>query len=383
MPTEHQIENISKLLLEYSAGNYSYKGVIGEERNEIDMIISGINMLGEELESSNVSKEYFTSIFNAVSDLIVVISATGESLDANESYKRFFELDDDVTNSIDHLFEYSAVKLKDVKLRLEQSHIPFQFEFRYDKKDKIHYFKTTVSKIVNRFDEFKGFLVNLRDISAERENENEILKAIFTTQQNEQKRVADDLHDSLGQELSVTKLMLSHLKKEVSQEKRALELVETCNEIMEQSIAHLREICFNLMPGILMRGGLILALKDLLKRLENQNDFETILDVDKSFPKLTPDLEIALYRISQEFVNNMIKHSNANQIKIRLQIIDPKNICFELSENGQGFDMKKLEKIGENRGYANLLSKTKAFNGELQYKSKIGSGTSIKINFPI
>ncbi|MEZ4922912.1 MAG: ATP-binding protein [Crocinitomicaceae bacterium] len=86
----------------------------------------------------------------------------------------------------------------------------------------------------------------------------------------------------------------------------------------------------------------------------------------------------------QEFISNMIKHSSATELTIELNINDNNNtIELLLSENGQGFDIKKLNRLGENRGYENLKSKTKAFNGTLNISSEIGMGTTVKVKFPI
>ena len=383
MSDQDQIDSISQLLLEYSAGNYAYKAPIGEDLNDLDMIVSGINMLGEELESSNVSMEYFSSIFNAVSDLVVIVSAKGNAGDVNSAFRNFFmETNETPTEIVQQILESQGMKMAAIEKKLKEEGSSYQFDYKSFKSEEQFVFRTTFSKIIDRFGEFKGFLINLRDITAERKNENEILKAIFTAQQNEQKRVADDLHDSLGQELSVTKLMLSHLRKEVGDHKRSLELVETCNEIMEQSIAHLREICFNLMPGILTRGGLPMALHDLVVRLKNQGEFKVDLSVDE-VKDIDPELKIAIYRIAQEFINNMIKHSNANELQVHLKMEGSKCLNLFMKENGQGFDLKKLEKVGENRGFSNLRSKTQAFNGELEYLSEVGKGTSIRLKFPV
>lgn len=382
MSDKDQINRISELLLEYSAGNYSFKAEIGEDLNELDMIISGINMLGEELESSNVSTEYFSSIFNAVSDLVIIIDKNDEVKDANEAFSKFFSSKDfNYKETLDAVLENSGNSLKSIKAKLENKRL-YQFE-TWLRNDHVRIdVVALVSKIINRFDEFEGYLFSFRDVSAEKESEKAVLKAIFITQQNEQKRVADDLHDSLGQELSMTKLMLSHLKKEVGEEEKALKLVNTCSEIMEGSIKHLREICFNLMPGVLNRGGLGIALKDLVSRLERQNDFKTIIALP-DIPRIDPELEVAIYRIAQEFINNMIKHSNADELELTLDFKENESIKIHLKDNGQGFNMQELEKVGENRGYSNLKSKTQAFNGELVYKSEIGKGTFIILDFPL
>ena len=80
-----QEEELSNLLIEYSAGNYSVKGKLSENNDEVDMIIAGINMLGEELEETNVDKEYFLSIYNAVTDLILITNIDGTIQDINNS----------------------------------------------------------------------------------------------------------------------------------------------------------------------------------------------------------------------------------------------------------------------------------------------------------
>ena len=196
--------------------------------------------------------------------------------------------------------------------------------------------------------------------------------------------MADDLHDSIGQELSMTKLMISNLKNLCKDDKQKLELIETSTEILDSSIRELREICFNLMPGVLSKGGLELAVQDLIAKLEMSQNMEVNCNKNQDIPRLDPDLEVVIYRIIQEFINNMIKHAEATKLNIAV-FVDTENnrISVNMQDNGKGFDLKKLNKVGENRGYENLKSKVKAFNGELQMNSKIGTGTMTKVEFPI
>ncbi|MFT4601884.1 MAG: signal transduction histidine kinase [Arenicella sp.] len=382
-----KIDKISELLLEYSAGNYSFAGDISESLDEYDMIISGINMLGEELLSTNVSKDYFSSIFNAVTDLVMILNAEGQIIDHNEAVTHTLHkengqfngtsLNDYVTSEEDIFKDISAALHTNIKsVLLEQTLIGTG-------KEIIHG-QFTCSKIIDRFDEFKGYLISVKDITDQIDNEANILKAVFTAEQSEQKRVADDLHDSLGQELSMTKLMISNLKRHSGENPKSMELISTCTEILDGSIKHLREICFNLMPGVLTRGGLNMAISELLKKLGAQEQFDTEFEKNPNFKRLDGNLEIVMYRITQEFINNSIKHANASLIKVELGYHESENeVSLLLSDNGNGFDMKKLTKIGENRGYQNLITKVKAFKGVAQMNSEIGKGTTTFVKFPI
>ena len=386
MPKD-QIEEISELLVEYSKGNYKFQGNISDEVNELDMIISGINMLGEELQSTNVSKNYFLSIFNAVNDLIVILDGKGRLIDYNKALVETLGLDKNKIkgNKLNQIITTNSLLFDEIKKSLNGSvkSILIEDQIIKSNNDIIHG-QFTCSKILDRFDNFKGYLLSIKDVTDHKKNEQLILKTILSTQQREHKRVADDLHDSLGQELSMTKLMISNLRKLNGDNPKSLELINTCTEILDCSIQHLREICFNLMPSVLSRGGLNMAISDLVKKLAIQDKVKPTFDKNPKINRLDSDLEIVIYRITQEFINNMIKHSNATELLIQLGHQEKENtVTILLKENGQGFDMKKLKNIGENRGYQNLQTKVKAFNGKLVMNSIKGEGTTTFIKFPI
>ena len=384
--TQKKIDEISNLLLEYSAGNYTYQGSISEDVDEFDMIISGINMLGEELLSTNIDKDYFLSIFNAVTDLVLIVDSKGKISDFNNSVLDTLAIKEGDLKSMnfDQLFFESGV-FKGIKSALSGDIKSVLLEKDIKKTDHSKIIgQLTCSKIMDRFDEFKGYLVSIKDVTLQKEHETYTLKAIFSAQQSEQKRMADDLHDSLGQELSMTKLMISNLKRLTSDNPKALELIQTCTDILDSSIKHFREICFNLMLGVLTRGGINMAISELSRKLEVQDKFKVTFTPNPQIERIDADLEIVIYRIIQEFINNMIKHSSATELLIELTIHQPENaVSVLLKENGQGFDLKKLDKIGENRGYQNLKTKVKAFKGELLLNSSPGKGTSTFVKFPI
>ncbi|UKN01152.1 histidine kinase [Paracrocinitomix mangrovi] len=379
-----QIDEISKLLVEYSAGNYDYKGPISDDLNELDMIISGINILGEELESANVSRDYFSSIFNAVTDLVMILDEEGRLTDINIAVELTLGISIENSSYLFDDFIQEENIFKKIKSQLEAGENGVLIETVVKGKRKNIIGQLTCSKILDRYDHFKGYLVSIKDITEQKERENLILKTIFQTQQAEHKRIADDLHDSLGQELSMTKLMISNLKKQIDNPEKSQEIMATCMEILDGSIKHLREISFNLMPSVLTRGGLNMAIADMVGKLKVHDNLEVIFSKNDEVKRFEGDLEIVIYRIAQEFVNNMIKHANATKLWIELNLIDNgKKVSLLLKDNGVGFDTAKLDVIRENRGYNNLKTKVKAFNGELIIESKIGKGTSTHVIFPV
>ncbi len=380
-----QIDEISDLLLSYSAGDYHVKGEISENFDEIDMIISGINMLGEELRSTNVSKEYFSSIFNTVTDLVMVVNDEGILLDVNQAVVNLSNYDQETLldnfylkqlgNPVIDLFKKIKRNLKEQK-----SNYIFESELLTQKKEII-FGLFTCSKIFDRFDKFIGYLVSVKDITAQKENEKLILKTIISTQSTEQRRVADDLHDSLGQELSMAQLMLSNLNRFQNEDQEYYNLIELCNEILETSIRHLREICFDLMPNVLVKGGIELAIETLVGKLKNLDKINVNFVSTEKFPRLSSELEIVIYRIVQEFINNMIKHAKAENLNINL-IEHDKSVEIILAEDGVGFDLEKLNNIGDNRGISNIRTKVLAYNGKYDLRSKIGKGTELLVEFP-
>lgn len=380
-----QIDEISNLLLSYSAGDYHVKGEISDNFDEIDMIISGINMLGEELRSTNVSKEYFSSIFNTVTDLVMICDDEARLVDVNKAVvdNTGYTEEELLEGSLmDLLSDPKSTLFKRIKrnLTMEKNNFIVESEIK-TVSGEIIYGLFTCSMIFDRFDKFNGYLISVKDITAQKENEKLILKTIISTQSAEQRRVADDLHDSLGQELSMAQLMLSNFSRFKVEDEEYYNLIELCNDILDNSIKRLREICFDLMPNVLVKGGLELAIETLVGKLQNLDKIKVDFVSTENFPRLFSELEIVIYRIIQEFINNMIKHSSADQLHIKL-IEHDKSVEITLTENGQGFDLKKLNKVRENRGISNIKTKVLAYNGQYDLKSEPGKGTELWVEFP-
>jgi PAS domain S-box-containing protein len=379
-----QEEELSNLLIEYAAGNYTVKGKLSEKQDEVDMIIQGINMLGEELMATNVSKDYFLSIYNAVTELIIILDNNQNISDINSSVCSLFniELNEVIGKSIYHIIGDKKSTFSKFERIKDSSINSYTFEAEIDYNNIKIIGLLTSSKIIDRVNNKQGFLIKIKDITQAKKTEQRIIQTIIRTE-NEQKRMADDLHDSLAQEVAMAKLMVTNL--EVYGEKNDQnfnKLIQTSKHILDEAITHIREICYNLMPSVLIKGNIEIALSEFVKKLNSQNIIRFHYKSEGNFDNLNSEIEIVIFRIVQEFINNSIKHSKAKNVTIVTKINGDNNFFIELKDDGVGFNLKKLKPNTDGRGINNLKTKVNAFEGEYSLTSKENEGTRLKITFP-
>ena len=380
-----QEEELSNLLIEYAAGNYTVKGKLSEKQDEVDMIIQGINMLGEELMATNVSKDYFLSIYNAVTELIIILDNNQNISDINSSVCSLFniELNEVIGKSIYHIIGDKKSTFSKFERIKDSSINSYTFEAEIDYNNIKIIGLLTSSKIIDRVNNKQGFLIKIKDITQAKKTEQRIIQTIVRTEQNEQKRMADDLHDSLAQEVAMAKLMVTNL--EVYGEKNDQnfnKLIQTSKHILDEAITHIREICYNLMPSVLIKGNIEIALSEFVKKLNSQNIIRFHYKSEGNFDNLNSEIEIVIFRIVQEFINNSIKHSKAKNVTIVSKINTDNNFFIELKDDGIGFNPKKLKLNTDGRGINNLKTKVNAFEGDYSLTSKENKGTKLKITFP-
>ena len=381
---ETQEQEISNLLLEYAAGNYSVKGKVSSNNDEVDMIIAGINMLGEELLETNISKEFFSSVFNAVNDLIFILTPEGLISDINKAVQSMFALKykEIIGKSLSEYVKEDVVFFNEIQKKLSKSNTPCIHEaiIQVNEVEEIIGLMTC-SNIVNRFGEFEGYLVNIKDITESKNTEKLIIKNTITTQQQEHERIADDLHDSLGQELSFVKLMFSNIERLSKNDTKLLKMVNSAREVLDESIANLRGICFDLMPSVLIKGGLDLALEEFINRLNSQNIMKFNYNSSNKMPRFIKDFEVMLYRLVQEFINNSIKHSAAKNVNLSLKYSKTKGVELIIEDNGKGFEIDDLDVKDDGRGVNNIKTKVLAFDGTHLLESALGEGVRLSLSF--
>jgi PAS domain S-box-containing protein len=508
-----RIEKITDLFVSYSLGNFEDKLEPEGKYDEVDAFMTIMNMMGEELKSSTISRNYFNNIFHSVTDLVFVLDTRGLLLSVNRAVSDklgfgsillgqpfldskfirerdvFSELLSDLTSdnsTVDkegdlyqatqeplpvrctssyllshtqHRIGYLIIakdltRIRKYEKSLEESEEKYKRIFQ-ESSDTI--FVATTSGFfqdlnnagqsllkcnplsfegLNLFELFgdevktgvfrqemmeRGLVVNLqitlkdtqggmvaclisankiqnecglitgfhgiiKNISQQKAMENLVIRTIVDTQEKERKRFAMDLHDGLGQQLSAIKFYLSTLKSiQGKLRKKPIDLLFKSTEALDQVLAELRNVCFNLMPGTLQSFGLRHALLELCKKIEFDHPIEFDMHIADEIPRLDKSLEIAIFRIMQEFINNSIRHGLAKKVRIimRNNIVENSlaNLNIVLEDNGTGFQVKHLSEY-EGMGLKNVKSRVESYNGQVRIVSIPGHGTRYDLVIP-
>jgi two-component system, NarL family, sensor kinase len=221
-----------------------------------------------------------------------------------------------------------------------------------------------------------------RRLNEERLNMKQLqMNVVLESQESERKRFARDLHDGFGQLITAVKIMLGQMQQTNEMEKRS-ELAVKSGEVLDTMHTQLREIAHNLMPDQLINEGLSTALKEYASRISKASGIAIEVNTFGIEKRLNQSVEVNVYRIVQEWINNVIKYSGAKNLTIQLTGYENEiNIIIE--DNGNGFEKEKLMK-SKGWGWKNIQSRLEAINGILEIDTRAGvPGTSFIIDLPI
>jgi signal transduction histidine kinase len=207
------------------------------------------------------------------------------------------------------------------------------------------------------------------------------LKTIIETQEKEQNRIAKDLHDGVGQMLSGLKLSLQSVSEEINNNSFLSEKkLHSSIKIVDDAVSEVRYIAHQMMPHALNMLGLIPAIEDMLdKSLSNTNikfEFEHF-NVSGRFEK---NIEINLYRVTQELINNCMKHAQASEIILQL-FKNENQLVLVMTDNGKGFNADESGYKG--LGLMNISTRIKSINGDVKFQPGMDCGTTVTIKIPL
>src|SRR5580700_10611515 len=206
---------------------------------------------------------------------------------------------------------------------------------------------------------------------------------LIATQDDERRRIARELHDSLGQELSAAKMMTDKivmLNRSLESKNEAVEI----SNLIDHAIQQVRSISYLLHPPLLDEIGLQSALQFYLEGFTKRSGIEIQLDMQPSnFPRLTPEMETAIFRIVQEAVTNVFRHSGAREAWVTL-VKDDSQLVGTIRDNGKGIADGVMEgrpdRIGV--GIGGMRQRVKEFGGDLRI-GNANPGTFVEVTVPI
>ncbi|MEO8762854.1 MAG: PAS domain S-box protein [Ginsengibacter sp.] len=214
-------------------------------------------------------------------------------------------------------------------------------------------------------------------LTTEIQKKKDIVTAVIDAQEKERNELSAELHDNVNQLLAASTLYLKTAQKQKSIDGT---LISHSLDYVQKAINELRNISHNLSPTDLKMNGLSSAMKTLAEKLHIPKSFEVKLTIEKLDEKrLTPSLQLAVYRIMQESFNNILKHAKATRVTIHLSEEDH-NLVLTIRDNGKGFDP-----LHTNRGLGitNIITRAENFGGFAEFISAPKKGCSWIVKIPV
>ena len=378
-------------------------------REEVELLTAIGNQIGVAVENARlyehereitrqlrVSEERFRELFESANDAIWVHDLDGNILAANKASLKL------IGYTLEELFQMSASNVRFFLLGeglnqarelgrklLNNEPVAQPYELRIVRKDGTEAILMMTTNLVIEAGKPVAFQHIARDVTEEqrmRENLRFYLQQITRAQEEERERIARELHDDTIQYLVVLARQLDDLansSKSMSKEDKAsLEnLRQQTNNIMEG----VRRLSHDLRPATLDRLGLVAALEWLASSMEKLSGIDVKVEKSGTERRLPGEVELVMFRIAQEALSNVRRHSRANNAEVVVEF-DDKKVRMTIRDNGKGFTLP--EKVGDllkkgRLGLAGMQERIQLLNGSLKIESQPGKGTTVVIEAPI
>jgi len=228
-------------------------------------------------------------------------------------------------------------------------------------------------------------VVTINDISRLKEIESHSIYSMLEGQEIERNRLSKEIHDGLGPLLSTIKINLEAINIEIENHidnEKIKKRLYSVYKLIDTLAQDMRSISHSLMPKVLEDFGVGAALESLCNHLGGSDNME-IHYYDSGFEeRLDKSVELNIYRISQELLNNAIKHSGASRINIQY-IKHPESIVLMVEDNGNGFDKTRQDHANTGIGLKNIETRTKMIGGTLYIDSNEGVGVTATLEVPL
>jgi len=238
-----------------------------------------------------------------------------------------------------------------------------------------NYISITGKSIMN------GMLYSINDVTNIKQAKNLSTLALIEGQELERHRLSKEIHDGVGPLMSTLKLHVDSIKSgwEKAPEK-VVKKIEHIEDLLKTVSSDIRSISHDLMPSALIDFGLTKSLRNLCDNISSSKQVEVSFSQKGIKGRLDKEVELNLYRIAQELLNNALKYAKATDIKVQIYKNELDKIILTVEDDGIGCDLTKLESSGI--GLQNLKTRTQLMNGVLALDTQPGKGFSASIEIP-
>lgn len=249
------------------------------------------------------------------------------------------------------------------------------------KGGELYWESAVIAPVYNSFNKITHYVAVKEDITDKKDVQKKLLNAVIQGEERERNRFSKELHDGLGPLLSTIKLYFQWISETDDAEKK-LFLTQKGNININEAIQTMREISNNLSPRALKTFGVVLAIRSFIEGLNQSKNLNIFLNAS-SEKRYAENIEIALYRIVCELINNSIKHSKASEIKIELYLEEQTQLVqLRYFDNGKGFNFDKISQSINGMGLTNIFNRVNGINGKINIDTSPGAGVSVNIEIP-
>jgi PAS domain S-box-containing protein len=221
-----------------------------------------------------------------------------------------------------------------------------------------------------------------RNITTDNMLQNQVLSKIIETEEREKKSFAEELHDGLGSLLSTINIYIGLLQKKEKTSDEKNSYLKELNKLVHEAIDNVRMYANSLTPNVLNDFGLRTAIKLYCEKINTTRPDFIQINVPARLLQVDKIVEINIYRILMELINNSIKYSGAKQIQIHLNS-EGKNLLMKYIDNGKGFSVEQaLSSSVSGMGVKNVFARVKSLNGTCDFESDPGKGVHVSIIVP-
>lgn len=211
------------------------------------------------------------------------------------------------------------------------------------------------------------------------DHQKELLNSVLITQEEERKRIAQDLHDDISSKLNVVSLNSHLLKTPNLSESELLEITNNIIDLTQKALENARRIAHDLFPPVLEKFGLKAGIEELVEEYNSTKKVKVAFESKIDFNEYGVEKDLHIFRILQELLNNSLRHGKATEILIQFSIVGNENNCTYI-DNGVGFESSDLENK-KGLGMQNIESRISFIGGGYTLQSSANKGVKITFNF--
>lgn len=344
----------------------------------IQVTIRDVSELKKSQKAFSQSEEKFKMIFNSVSDGMIIFNDKDEVLEVNQTVLDRYGLTREEFDRLPANMKFPPKLIETINSHLKelehQDSILFEVE-NVIARDLVLHLEMRIRMIT--FEGQKAYVAVARDISRRKIHQMEIYNAVIQAEEMERSRIAKELHDGVSPILSTAKLYAQSLADCTNEELRS-NIISKIETTVNESIQSISEISNKLSPHILQNFGLSPAIQSYVDKINDLKKGRINFSANWQ-GRMEENLEVTLYRVVIELINNSLKHSGAGDIQILIN--KSRGIRLIYSDNGIGLNIRETLNLKKGMGLFNMINRVQSLHGTIDFFSEPGKGFKAIIVF--